>query len=288
MVLIFIASASLNHEAFAVSSTIRISQVYGGGGNSGAPYQNDFIELFNASSSSVNISGWSIQYAAAGSSSWHATNLSGVINGGDYYLVQLASESATGLMLPTPDAIGTTNMSSSEGKVALVNSTTALSSACSADNSIIDLVGYGTAADCYEGTGPTPTPSNTLSITRASNGCIDTDNNASDFSTQTPDPRNSSSSSNLCSTTGIEGITDNAVINIWSNQNKLYIDLTNTKVVNSTTEIRNLLGQMISLEQVNSNRIYEKEIKNNQAAFIIVKVTTSDGVFIKKVLILNH
>jgi hypothetical protein len=42
-----------------------ISQVYGGGGNSGAPYQNDFIELFNAGSTPQSLQGWSVQYASA-------------------------------------------------------------------------------------------------------------------------------------------------------------------------------------------------------------------------------
>jgi hypothetical protein len=42
-----------------------ITEVYGGGGNSGAPYTNDFIELTNNSSSPVDVTGWSIQYASA-------------------------------------------------------------------------------------------------------------------------------------------------------------------------------------------------------------------------------
>ncbi len=47
------------------TSSVVISQVYGGGGNSGATYTHDFIELFNASYSSVNLNGWSVQYASA-------------------------------------------------------------------------------------------------------------------------------------------------------------------------------------------------------------------------------
>ena len=35
------------------SGTVTISQVYGGGGNSGATYKNDFIELYNAGTTTV-------------------------------------------------------------------------------------------------------------------------------------------------------------------------------------------------------------------------------------------
>src|SRR5207249_982486 len=49
----------------AVSSAIVISQVYGGGGNTGATYTNDFIEIFNRGASSVSLNGWAVQYASA-------------------------------------------------------------------------------------------------------------------------------------------------------------------------------------------------------------------------------
>jgi hypothetical protein len=42
------------------SSTITISEVYGGGGNTGAPYANDFVELRNVSSRPVSLAGWSV------------------------------------------------------------------------------------------------------------------------------------------------------------------------------------------------------------------------------------
>ena len=41
----------------APSTTVVISQVYGGGGNSGATYKNDFIELHNISNAPVSIAG---------------------------------------------------------------------------------------------------------------------------------------------------------------------------------------------------------------------------------------
>ncbi len=45
----------LQADVSALSSApqVGISQVYGGGGNAGAPYKNDFIELFNRSGSTV-------------------------------------------------------------------------------------------------------------------------------------------------------------------------------------------------------------------------------------------
>src|SRR5690242_19330860 len=45
-----------------------ISQIYGGGGNSGSTLKNDFIELFNPTAASITFSSWSVQYASAGGS----------------------------------------------------------------------------------------------------------------------------------------------------------------------------------------------------------------------------
>ena len=108
----------------AVGATpgVVVSQLYAGGGNSGATYTNDFVELFNPGSSSVDLTGWTVQYASSASTSWQATSLSGSIVPGRYYLVQLASTAAVGAPLPTPDAVGTTNLAASGGKVGLVAS----------------------------------------------------------------------------------------------------------------------------------------------------------------------
>ncbi|WP_208295646.1 ExeM/NucH family extracellular endonuclease [Fibrivirga algicola] len=173
-------------------AAVVISQVYGGGGNSGATYRNDFIELYNRSSSPVSLAGWSVQYASATGSSWQVTNLNGTIQPGGYYLIQEAgSTSTTFTSLPTPDATGNIPMSGTAGKVALVNVTTALSGTCPMGASIIDFVGFGTTANCFEGTGPTAAPSNTLAVLRKLGGQTDTDNNAQDFATGAPTPRNS-------------------------------------------------------------------------------------------------
>ena len=51
--------------AAAVSTSIVVSQVYGGGGNTGAPFTHDFIELFNRGTSPASVDGWSLQYTSA-------------------------------------------------------------------------------------------------------------------------------------------------------------------------------------------------------------------------------
>jgi hypothetical protein len=188
--------------ASGASSGVVISQVYGGGGNSGAAYTNDFVELFNRGSSAVDLSGWSIQYASAASTSWQVTALSGSIPAGHYYLVQLASGGTSGSALPAADATGTSNLAASGGKVAAVQSTTALScgaaaGSCASSAGLVDFVGYGSAAD-YEGSAAAPALSSTTAAARNGSGCDDTDSNADDFSALAPGPRNSSSPAASC------------------------------------------------------------------------------------------
>ncbi len=183
----------------AILPQVVISQVYGGGGNSSATYRNDFVELHNNGSTSVSLSGWSVQYASATGSSWLITNLTAVsIPAGGYYLVQGASGGAVGALLPTADATGTTNMSATAGKVALVSSTTALTGTCPTGGFIVDFIGFGTTANCFEGTGPAAASSNTTANIRAASGCTDTGQNATDFATGTPTPRNSSTTVVTC------------------------------------------------------------------------------------------
>jgi hypothetical protein len=89
---------------------VLISQVYGGGGNSGATYNQDYIELYNRSGTSQSLAGWSVQYASAAGTSWSSTALSGTIGAGKYYLVAMSTAGTTGSALPPPDATGGTAM----------------------------------------------------------------------------------------------------------------------------------------------------------------------------------
>jgi len=203
VVLLFALALFVVPAAHGVSSDVVISQLYAGGGNSGATYTNDFVELFNRGSSSVDLSSWTVQYSSAAGTTWQPTALSGSLQPGHYYLVQLASAAAVGSPLPAPDAIGTTNLAASGGKVAVVRSATALTcgataGSCSADANVVDLIGYGGATD-YEGSEPAAGLNSTTAATRAGAGCTDTDQNASDFSAVAPGPRNSATAAAQCS-----------------------------------------------------------------------------------------
>ena len=197
---VLLALALLPGTGLAVSSTIVISQVYGGGGNAGATLKNDFIELYNLGSTTVDVSGWSVQYASSAGTSWFRTNLNGSIAPGHYYLVQEAAGAAGTVDLPPPDATGSIAMSATAAKVALVNNQTTITSgtSCPSGATIVDFVGYGTATNCFEGAGPTAQLNNTTAALRNDSGCAETDNNNSDFSTGDPNPRNTASPTHSC------------------------------------------------------------------------------------------
>jgi predicted extracellular nuclease len=183
---------SLFAAAASAQAQVVISQVYGGGGNSGATLKNDFIELRNNGAAAVSLEGWSVQYASATGTSWQRTNLGGSIAPGGYYLIQQAQGSGGTVDLPTPDAIGTIAMSGTNGKVALTNSVATLSGACPiGEAAVVDLVGFGSTANCFEGAAPTATLSNSTAALRNGAGSVDTNNNNGDFSTGSPDPRSS-------------------------------------------------------------------------------------------------
>ena len=189
---------------------IVISEIYGGGGNNGSTWKNDFIELYNPTASPISINGWSVQYASA-TGSWSAGNitpLTGTIAPHGFFLIQEAQGSGGTTNLPTPDVTGSLGLSGTQGKVVLAKSTTAIIG--KSDLNVVDFIGYG-AANEYEGTGAAPALSNTTSAERkasstststtmvsggseelAGNG-YDSDNNNTDFITRPPQPQNSAS-----------------------------------------------------------------------------------------------
>jgi endonuclease G len=169
-----------------------ISQVYGGGGNSGATYQRDYVELFNRSAAPVDLAGWSLQYASAAGSGWESTlqPLGGTIGVGEYYLIALGSGGGAGEELPPANINGAINMSATSGKIALVNSFGALSGQCPVGvaETVVDFVGYGTA-NCYESHAAVSPTGSTRALFRRDDGATDTNDNRADFYVGAAAPR---------------------------------------------------------------------------------------------------
>ncbi|MDQ5845870.1 MAG: DNA/RNA non-specific endonuclease, partial [Acidobacteriota bacterium] len=169
---------------------VTISQLYGGGGNTGATYNHDYVELYNPHTTTFDLTGWSLQYASATGEAWQVQPLGGTIAPGEYYLIGLATgNAAIGTPLPPANVNGDINMSATTGKIALVNNFDALEGVCPVGNpGIVDFLGYGGTASCAETT-RAAAPSNTTALFRVNGGARDTDNNSADFFIAPPNPR---------------------------------------------------------------------------------------------------
>jgi 5'-nucleotidase len=181
-------------QANTTNSGLVISEAYGGGGNAGSTYKNDFIELYNPTASDISVANWSVQYrAVAGTGPGAVTTLTGSVPAGGYYLVQEAAGTGGTTDLPTPNATGTIAMAGAGFQVWLADTTDALTPPAgnvpAGTAHIIDLVGAGGTAASFE-TGRAPAPSNTTSVSRNGAGA-DTDQNNVDFTAGAPVPQNS-------------------------------------------------------------------------------------------------
>ena len=190
------ACLALAAPASAASPDIVISQVYGGGGNAGATFKNDFIELYNRGTTPVPSTGWSVQYASTAGTTWTAGP---PLTGHDPRRAATTSSQEArrhrrhAVDLPTPNATGTIAMAAGAGKVALVTDNVALTvrrglrrgaRTCATSSA--------TAPPTTSRPRPAPALSNTTAALRAGDGAVDTDNNAADFTPPaTPNPRNS-------------------------------------------------------------------------------------------------
>jgi DNA/RNA endonuclease G (NUC1) len=192
---------------------VLISQVYGGGGNSGATYTHDFVELFNPGDQPVTVAGWRVSYTSPAGSSWTSgatLPVGAIIQPGGYFLIQMAPGAGGTTALPTPDATGNAAMGAAAGKVVLARTSATPSGVCPEG---VDLVAYGSTANCPT---PTATLNNTTAALRKDSGCAYTGSSSADFSTGAPSPRNSGSPANLACGDGQPvpaPVTGNIVIN---------------------------------------------------------------------------
>ncbi len=195
--------SSLLMAQSAADPNIRISQIYTRGGEVGAAFQNDFVELFNRGNTDVDISGWSlnisnfsgtppnIQISATNIKFFSAISL--IISPGSHLLIKFGGSGSSGQAITSPDIdLNPFPISDTGGQIVLLGKDKTLPfSYCPAapdlTGAVVDYVGYGTAI-CYEGT-VTLAPPTDKSLTRIGGGCTDNNDNLADFSFATPNPR---------------------------------------------------------------------------------------------------
>lgn len=172
-----------------------INEVYGGGGNSGAVFRSDFIELHNPTGAAISLTGKSVQYrSASGGAGGAAVALTGSVPANGYFLIKAADGANTALpALPTPDATTTFTLSGTAGQVLLIQGTSFTGSGNVAGNAnLVDMVGYGTGNNTFEGATMGANISNSTSAARKVLG-VDSDNNNADFQGGAPTPQNAAS-----------------------------------------------------------------------------------------------
>ncbi|WP_456821133.1 ExeM/NucH family extracellular endonuclease [Cellulomonas sp. URHB0016] len=181
------------HASTGTTPRVLVNEVYGGGGNSGGQFNRDFIELVNTQTTAVDVTGWAVQYGAAGNTTFGAkTVLSGTIAAGGSLLVGEAPGADTSQPAITPDIDGTIAISGSAGKVALTTTSDtlvcAVAASCAGDAAVVDLVGWGSSTVVFAGAAPASGTSSSTSVSRDA-AHTNTANNAADFTTGTPTPQ---------------------------------------------------------------------------------------------------
>jgi hypothetical protein len=190
------------------STDLVVSQVYTRGGEPGAALRNDFVEFFNRGTHNVNLADYSLVISTTGPGATPDVTVSFVSSSiilivpGEYVLFQLGSSGNNGsFSIISPEfSDSTINLGSTSGKIALTQTKSFGPLGCpiGQDPALNDFVAYGPAS-CAEGAAPIAAPSAAnLALVRQFAGCGDTDNNAADFNTGGPSPRNEFSSNQPC------------------------------------------------------------------------------------------
>src|SRR5690606_30497321 len=261
-----------------------ISQIYGAGGNSGAIYNRDYVELYNPTNSSISLEEYSLQYASSSGAFNSKANLSGIVPPHSYFLIALGSGGSNGDALPSPDLTPTSpgilNLAASDGKIVLANSTDTVESPDSSN--VVDFVGFG-SANMYEGSGTAPAPSATKAIFRKENGAQDTDDNANDFIEGSPNPRNLLFNSVVWETTnewtGTPSIDENVVI--LGNLNVTELNSFSAKtltIINGSLDIEAGGSVTVAENIIIKNGTNETFVVENDANLIQLNANTSDNI----------
>lgn len=267
--------------SFAMNAQVVISQVYGGGGNAGATYKNDFVELFNRGNTPEDLTGYVLQYATAagnfGSSKAYLPSVT--MQPGEYFLIQLAAGSNGTIDLEAdfvPIGTESFNMAATNFKIALTSDDVVITS--STDSNVIDFVGIG-SANMYEGTATMSVLSNTTAAFRNNDGCSDTDDNATDFTTGTPDPRNSQTPVNICNASIKENNIDG--LNIFPNPANDVLNITSNSTLEKNVQLFDLTGKKV----LDVTTISQVNVSTLKAGIYVAKINEAGKTATRKVVI---
>lgn len=157
-----------------------INEVYGGGGNNGAVFNRDFVELYNPTSGEIDVSGWSINQYAKNATVANTYRLpAGTIIAAKGSIVIGFAGGSTGDNLPEGILDGSkgVNFSTKRGGAELTDP----------EGNRIDLLAWGTDSKVNEGEKASAPTGNAESWKRIQTG-VDTDDNSKDFELATPTP----------------------------------------------------------------------------------------------------
>jgi hypothetical protein len=202
-------------QSQAGSPNLVVSQVYTRGGEAGASYQKDFIEIFNRGTQPADMNQYGLHVTLdsnpiPASMFVRLFSSRGIrIEPGRYLLIALGGSGTDGQPLPTPDFdLGVVlpipvpaNLHPTSGTVVLIPPDGSYRNCATAQASVADIVGYGPMSPCFEAlpAGPPPSPTLTESLQRFGGGCTDTNVNAADLQLSPVLPRNSGWAAGVCS-----------------------------------------------------------------------------------------
>ena len=184
-------------------TNFRISQVYTRGGEAGATYQNDYVELFNAGNTTIDLKGWALlvdTFEGDTESSLGSSFNSFSVPPGMHVLLSYLGNGSNGQPLPKDDfGPGVVGLGSTRGNIILLPPGQPVPFGCAAQMAAAaDSLSYGSATCSVSEGPPAPAPPSNKSLTRIEGGCTDTNNNLNDFLFADPNPRPTSSALTPC------------------------------------------------------------------------------------------
>ena len=165
-----------------------INEVYGAGGNSGAVYKADFVEILNPTAQPVDLLGHYVTYRASTGTTGQSVALRGSVPAGGTYLVRMSDVGATGADLPTPDQVAspTIAMAAGGGQVLLTSNGQPVTAVgdFAGKAGVVDMAGLSSASSYEKASGPTATATQSAQRTAGA----DTNDNSADFTLGAPTP----------------------------------------------------------------------------------------------------